>query len=188
MRISGQAFCSLAQGTFAPERRCSTVETFRLLIGPDDGANLGQLCARTVILFVFGIFCIRIAGRRTFAQYSPLDIVVAIVVGSNISRIMIGKTAFFPALAATLALVLLHRLVAMASVRWLFVARLIKQPPTLLIRNGEVQEAGLRRADLSRDDLLEGLRMAQVDDPTTVARATLEAGGKISVIPVRKKN
>lgn len=165
----------------------SDVETFRLLIGPDDGANMGQLCVRTILLFVFGIICIRIAGRRTFAQYSPLDIVVAIVVGSNISRIMIGKTAFFPALGATLALVLIHRLVAMASIRWRFVARLVKQQPTLLIRDGEVQEAGLRRADLSRDDLLEGLRLAQVEDPTTVAFATLEASGKISVIPAIKK-
>jgi hypothetical protein len=43
------------------------MESVRLVIGPDDGtASIAQNCARAVILFIFGITCIRIAGRRTF--------------------------------------------------------------------------------------------------------------------------
>jgi uncharacterized membrane protein YcaP (DUF421 family) len=173
-----------AQGNQRPMRRVQVgMEIFRLLVGPDDGASLAQLCARAIVLFVFGIICIRIAGRRTFAQYSPLDIIVALVVGSNIGRVMTGKAAFFPALAATLTLVLCHRLVALASVRWPFIARLITRQPTRLIDDGKVNMTALHRAGLSRDDLLEGLRIERVDDPADVAAATLEAGGKISVIP-----
>jgi uncharacterized membrane protein YcaP (DUF421 family) len=75
---------------------------FRELIGPDQGADAQQLCMRAILLFIFGIICIRIAGRRTFAQYSPLDIILALIVGSNISRIMTGKADVLPAGAATL--------------------------------------------------------------------------------------
>lgn len=75
---------------------------FRELIGPDQGADTQQLCVRAVLLFIFGILCIRIAGRRTFAQYSPLDIIVALIAGSNISRMMTGKADVFPAGSATL--------------------------------------------------------------------------------------
>jgi hypothetical protein len=54
------------------------METFRTLIGPDTGdATVLQLCFRAAILFAFGILCIRIAGRRTFSQITPLDIIVA---------------------------------------------------------------------------------------------------------------
>jgi uncharacterized membrane protein YcaP (DUF421 family) len=159
------------------------VDALRTIIGPDTGgATAIQLCARAVLLFVFGVVCIRIAGRRTFSQYSPLDIIVAIVVGSNISRIMTGKASFFTGLAATFALVLLHRLVAMVSMRWTALGRLIKGRPAELIRDGRIDEAALRRHLLTRDDLMEGLRLQKIADPAKVQVATLEGGGKISVV------
>jgi hypothetical protein len=95
------------------------MEIFRALIGPDTGdATVAQLCFRAAILFAFGVLCIRIAGRRTFSQITPLDIIVALIIGSNISRAMTGKAPFFGGLAATLVVVVLHRLLAMATLHW----------------------------------------------------------------------
>ncbi|HEX2801138.1 MAG TPA: hypothetical protein VHN73_03640, partial [Phenylobacterium sp.] len=95
------------------------MELLRDWIGPDNGdGTTAQLCVRAVIPFVVGIAYIRIAGRRTFSQSAPLDIIIAIVVGSNLSRAMTGKALFWPALAATLLLVVLHRALAMATLRW----------------------------------------------------------------------
>jgi uncharacterized membrane protein YcaP (DUF421 family) len=159
------------------------MESVRFIIGPDDGtASIARICARAVILFVFGIICIRIAGRRTFAQYSPLDIIVAIVVGSNISRIMTGKAAFVAGAAATLLIVVLHRMLAMLSLRWPVLGGMIKGRAVVLIEDGRIDERMLARHEISRDDLLEALRMEQVEDPERVRRATLEGGGKISVV------
>lgn len=159
------------------------MEIFRQLIGPDNGdATALQLCARAVLLFAFGILCIRIAGRRTFAQYSPLDIIVAVVVGSDISRIMTGKAPFVPGAAATLAIVMLHRAVAMAALRWPALGRIVKCQPAPLIRDGVINDEQLRAHELSRSDLLEGLRLEQAEDPTQVKLAMLEGGGRISVI------
>ncbi len=162
------------------------METFRTLIGPDTGeATALQLCARAVILFVFGVACIRIAGRRTFSQITPLDIVVAFIVGSNISRAMTGKAPFFGGLAATLVVVVLHRLLAMATLHWSPLTRLLKSAPAILVRDGVADEAALRRHAISQADLAEGLRMEQVERLEEVRLATLEAGGKISVVPSR---
>jgi uncharacterized membrane protein YcaP (DUF421 family) len=160
------------------------MESFRALIGPDTGdATIGQLCVRAAILFLFGVACIRIAGRRTFSQITPLDIVVAIIIGSNISRAMTGKAPFFPGLAATLVVVGLHRLMAVATLRWSPLARLMKGSPIILVRDGVADPAAMRRHAISRADLVEGLRMEQVDRVEDVRLATLEAGGKISVVP-----
>ena len=163
------------------------MDAFRQIIGPDDGATTAQLSARAVVLFVFGIVCLRIAGRRTFAQYSPLDIIVALIVGSNIGRVMTGRAAFFPSLSATLVLVTLHRVLAMASIRWKGLARLMKAKPLRLVEDGRVDHDALRRANLSEDDLLEAVRLGRIDDLTGVKLATLEGGGEVSVVPKSAK-
>jgi uncharacterized membrane protein YcaP (DUF421 family) len=40
----------------------------------------------------------------------------------------------------------------------------------------------MRRANLSDQDLAEGIRSEQVDDPAEVKLATLESSGKLSVV------
>jgi uncharacterized membrane protein YcaP (DUF421 family) len=159
------------------------METIRMLIGPDEGAGMAQLCFRAVILLLFGIACVRIAGRRTFAHYSPLDIVVALIVGSNISRVMTGKAAFFSTLAATLTLVVLHRLLALATLHWGWLSFLVKARPIRVIRDGKIDRRALLRANLSSEDLVEGLRLEQVDSAEDVELATLEGSGRLSVVP-----
>jgi uncharacterized membrane protein YcaP (DUF421 family) len=163
------------------------MDWFRLLIGPDNGsADTLQLSVRAVLLLLFGIACIRIAGRRTFARASPLDIIVAIVVGSNISRIMTGRAAFWPSLAATLVLVVLHRLLAMGSLRWHWIGRLLKGEPAIILRDGRPDRAVMDRHGVTDADLLESLRLKQVERPDQVALATIERGGQISVVPKDK--
>jgi uncharacterized membrane protein YcaP (DUF421 family) len=163
------------------------MEWFRTLIGPDEGADAAQLCVRAALLLAFGILCVRIAGRRTFAQYSPLDIVVALIVGSNISRVMTGKAAFFPVLAATLVLVVLHRLLALASMRWRWLAAIVKARPIRIIADGRIDAKAMRRGNLSDDDLHEAIRMEQVTRVEEVELAILEGSGKLSVVPKRKE-
>jgi uncharacterized membrane protein YcaP (DUF421 family) len=160
------------------------METLRALIGPDNGdASVLQLCVRAVLLFAFGIVCIRIGGRRTFSQIAPLDIVVALIIGSNLSRAMTGKAPFFPGLAATLVVVVLHRLLAMATLRWNRLARWIKSDPVVLVRDGVADRQALARHAIGPADLAEGLRMERIERVEDARLATLEAGGKISVVP-----
>jgi uncharacterized membrane protein YcaP (DUF421 family) len=159
------------------------MDFIRTLIGPDESAEPWQMCVRAAVIFVFGLFCLRIAGRRTFARATPLDIFVAIVVGSNMSRVMTGKASFFGGLAATLLIVVLHRLLAMATLRWNWLSSVVKIAPTVLVKDGRVDRQALRRHGLSEQDLEEGLRMEQIDDCKDVRLAMLEGGGKISVIP-----
>lgn len=162
------------------------MEWFEALIGPDTGAASPlQLCARAVIIFIFGLACIRVAGRRTFSQASPLDIIVAVIVGSNLSRCMTGKAPFIAGLSATLLLVVLHRLLALATLRWSPLSRWIKLGPVVLVRDGVRDERAMRIHGISEQDLMEGLRMEQVERIEEAHLATLEGGGNISVVPAK---
>jgi uncharacterized membrane protein YcaP (DUF421 family) len=158
------------------------METIRALIGPDESAEPWQICVRAVIIFVFGLICLRLAGRRTFSQSTPLDIFVAIVVGSNLSRIMTGKASFFGGLGATLIIVVLHRALAMATLRWNVLARFLKSAPVPLVHDGQQDREAMHRHGIAVADLEEGLRLEQVRSCDEVELATLEASGKISVV------
>jgi len=62
--------------------------------------------------------------------------IVATIVGSNLSGAMTGKAPFFAGLAATALLVVLHRLLAWASLRSALISRWVKFGPLALVRDG----------------------------------------------------
>lgn len=162
------------------------MDSLRELIGPDQGyQTMAQLSVRAVLIFACGIVFIRIAGRRTFSQASPLDIIVYLIVGSNLSRIITGAAHVFPTLAATLTLVVLHRLLAHVTLRHGAMAEWLKGRPTVLVRDGVADDAAMARHGVSAEDLLEGLRLKQVERVEQVHLATLERGGGISVVPLK---
>jgi uncharacterized membrane protein YcaP (DUF421 family) len=154
------------------------------LVGPDEGPqSAAQLCFRALFLLLFGVLCVRIAGRKTFARASPLDIIVAVVLGSNLSRMMIGNVAFWPSLAATLTLVVASRLLQAATLRSSLLARWIKSDPVVLVRDGVVDRHAMHRHGISDADLAEGMRLEQYEKLEDVRLATMEGGGRISIVP-----
>jgi len=160
------------------------MEIISTLIGPDEGPQSSlQLSFRALFLLAFGVLCVRIAGRKTFARLSPLDIIVAVVLGSNLSRMMIGNVKFWPSVAATLTLVVASRLLQLATLHWGPLASVLKGAPVVLVRDGIMDTKLMRRHGISKADLAEGMRLEQQETLQDVHLATLEGGGKISVVP-----
>ena len=155
-----------------------------MLIGQDEGPQTAlQLSFRALVLLAFGILCVRIAGRKVFARASPLDIVAAVILGSNLSRMMIGKVQFMPSLAATLTLVVACRLLEIATLHWSPLAKLLKGRPVVLVRDGIMDPKAMHRHGVSDADLAEGMRLEQEEKLQDVRLATLEGGGRISIVP-----
>lgn len=100
---------------------------------------------------------------------------------------MTGKAPFVPTLIAPFLLGVLHRLVAMATIRANILAKFIKGSPRVVIRQSMIDRQAMRRHDVSEDDLLGSLRMEQVDNVDDVELATIERGGQIGVIPKRRR-
>ncbi len=156
---------------------------FHRLIGPDSAhLSAAQICLRAVLIFLAGIAYIRAVGPRTFARGSPLDIVISVVIGSNLSRALTGSAAFLPTLAGTAVLVALHWLFAWSTRRFKRLGHLVKGEPVVLIRHGEVDWRELARQNISVGDLEEELRLKSALAPDEVRLATLERGGQVSVV------
>src|SRR4051794_36114980 len=140
----------------------------------------GQILARALVVFLFGVGLMRLADRRFLGRNAGFDVLLAIVLGSVLSRGINGQAPFFKTLGASALLVLLHRGLAWLACRWSAFSRLIKGDDIVLVRNGKMQPAAMRRADISEDDLKENLRLnANVTAVDQVVEARLERNGRI---------
>ncbi len=141
-----------------------------------------QECARAVVIFAYGLTIVRLAGRRVFGKWAALDIVVSVIVGSNLSRALTGQASLGGTLAATTALMVLHWLLAQAAARSAWLAGILEGTPIELGRGGLVDQAAMRRHSVSHRDLDEALRQYSVENVSKTHRVVLEPSGKITVL------
>lgn len=154
-----------------------------------EDVNSGQMVLRAILVYVLAIILVRIGSKRLLSQATAFDIIVAILLGSVLSRAINGSAPFVPTILAGGALIGLHWFFAFIVSRTSFPGSLLKGEPRLLIKDGQVQEEELRKAKLSKNDLEQALRIhANQTDPSKIRRAYLERSGKISVIPYPKES
>ncbi len=141
-----------------------------------------QMTARAVLILIYGILLIRVAGRRMFSRASPADLVLTIVIGSNFSRTLTGNAPLFPTMVATTAMIAVYWLIVFGAFRFGPVRWLVKGPPVPLIENGQLNHRSLARLGFSHADILEALRQHGVSDSNEVETANLEADGQVSIV------
>jgi len=143
---------------------------------------MGEVAARTVIVFFALLVLVRLADKRFLARRNALDVMLGLLFGSLLAGIVTDRLPIASTLVAGLILVLLHRLLAWAAFRWHAIGRWVKGDPEVVIRDGVVNEDVLRRHRVSKRDLEEDLRSEGVEDLGGVSRGYLERNGKVTVI------
>lgn len=146
-----------------------------------------QMCARAVLVFLWALLLLRLAGNRAFGSGSALDMVLKVVFGAVLSRAIVAASPFGATMLAGAVLMVLYRLLAYATYFWDGLGQLVKGDALPLIKDGVVLPVNLRRASISEKDLHEGLRTSgNLDDLQQVQQAHLERNGSISVIPKKQ--
>ncbi|HKS88992.1 MAG TPA: YetF domain-containing protein [Stellaceae bacterium] len=141
-----------------------------------------QMSIRGALILLYGLILIRCLGRRAFGQQSPLDIVLAIVIGSSLSRTVTGNAPFLPTLAAMAIMTGLFWLLEHLAARSHAFSWLVKGGPIVLAHDGELDHRTMRRAGVSRGDIEEAARIRGVGWEK-LQEAVLERNGKISALP-----
>ena len=151
------------------------------LLGEGGDLDALHMTLRAVVVSIATITMIRIAGRRSFGLHRPFDACMAVLLGSVLSRAVTGASAFWPTLLAGLAVVLLHRLIALASVAWPWFEVLVSGSERELVRDGARDREQMRRALLTERDLDEAVRKRTGDERSPLKRAVLERDGTVTV-------
>ena len=159
------------------------METLHVLIGTQgEDISAGQMALRAVLIFLLGMIIVRFAATRAFGKWSALDIILAVVVGSNLGRAMTGSAPFIPTLVATIVLVALHGILATASARWSWLSALTKGRSVVLVEDGVINHARMRRAGIGEGDLRMALRAEGHEGLDDVQTISLERNGDITII------
>jgi uncharacterized membrane protein YcaP (DUF421 family) len=156
-----------------------------LIFGGMKDLTLAQECARAVLIFFYGLFMLRLSGRRTFAKMSALDLIISIIVGSNLSRAMTGGVPLWGTLASVALLVALHVALAFIVARNARLSKLVEGSPILLVENGEIRDSARLRSQISIPDIEMSLREHGLDglkDLIRTRKMVLEPNGKISAL------
>ncbi len=152
------------------------------IFGTGSALNWWQECARAVVILFYGLALVRVAGRRVFGKYSALDIIVSIIVGSNLSRALTGNAPLLGTLLATTLLMMLHWVLAQMAARSPRISELLEGAQIVLARDGRVDPARLKKESISHADLNEALRQQSLDHVGHARLISLEPSGKITVL------
>ena len=150
--------------------------------------NAVELLARTVIVYAFTLAAVRLGSKRFLSKASAFDVVVAIMLGSIMSRGINGSGALVPALISGAALVAMHWLLAALTSRLDWFGPLVKGNPSLLVKDGRIDGEALRQTGMSEHDLEQAIRLqAGETELSRVRLAYMERNGSISVITAERE-
>lgn len=141
-----------------------------------------QMTARAVVVLLYGLAVVRVFGRRIFGKWTPLDVILSVLIGSNLSRALTGNAPLVETIVATTALIGIYWIIARLALHIGWMSRLVKGREVVLIERGRIDWDELRRQNLGPRDLDEALHAAGCRSPEHVRIALLERNGDINVI------
>lgn len=160
----------------------------QLLQVDSGGYGLTLTLLRTILIYVAALAMIRLDRRPFLGKATPFDILVAIMLGSLMSRAIDGSSPLVPTFLAGSVLLGIHWLFAWLAYHTSWFGSLVKGNRLLLIKDGKVQHDGMRKGSITHDDLMQALRIqARQTDPTMVKRAYLERSGQISIVLAKEE-
>ena len=150
---------------------------------PDDlftvGVPLLEKVVRTMAVYLGILVLLRLAGKRDLAQLNNFDLVVLLLLSNVVQNAVIGNdNSLLGGGVGAMTLLAVNAAVVRMAQRSEPVARLLEGEPTVLVRDGQLDEATVRErvcaGPTSRSPSPPG--RVSMDD---VAEAVLEPGGSI---------
>jgi uncharacterized membrane protein YcaP (DUF421 family) len=159
------------------------MSTLESLFGAGKDLTVVQMTLRAIVLFFITLVLVRIGGMRAFGRKSSFDTIIVIMLGAVLSRAVVGVSPFAPTVAAAAALVVIHRLLGMATARSKLLEKLVKGEHHEVYRDGHVDRRAMVRAGISEGDLDEAVRASvHASSRRDVSQIELESDGQLTVI------
>ena len=143
---------------------------------------------RTIILYFLIMLGIRLMGKRQIGELEPGELVLTMMI-SDLATVPMQDFGI-PLLAGIipiLTLLAFSMLLSQLSLQSLRFRTLICGTPAVLIQDGVIQQAAMRKNRYTLDELLEELRTQGVSTVEEVKYAILENSGQLSVLPWAKE-
>lgn len=152
------------------------------------------IALRISFTYVYVLALLRFTGKRSIDSLSPLDFLVALILGDLFDDIFWAEVPLAQGVVAITSVLLLHTLVAVAEAHSKHIHQLVSSSATLVIDHAAIQQDGMRHERNNEEELWSQLRLQGEDQLEEIREANWESNGEISVLPteaaevVRKKD
>lgn len=138
---------------------------------------------RTIILYAFVTFAIRVMGKRQIGDMQPNELVITLLI-SEIVAIPLQDISqpILSGIVAIFMLIILEIIMSVLSMKSFYVRKFMNGKSVVIIKNGVVDQDAMKSVRMTVLDLVEQLRGQNVFDISTVAFAVLEVNGTLSVL------
>jgi len=138
---------------------------------------------RSVTVYLFIIFALRLFGKKELAQLSVVDMVFILLISNAVQNAMVGADSTLSGgLVAATTLFVINYVFKYLQYRFPKFGKIVEGDATMLIYKGEIMESHLNKAKISQDELMEAVREHGVATVKEVDLAILEVDGNISVL------
>jgi len=142
-----------------------------------------DIVLRATVIFLALYFVVRLMGKRELGQMTPFELIVLVVIGDLIQQgVTQNDFSLTGAIIAVSTIAFWALAFSWLSYLWPWAERLLEGEPRVIVRDGEVLTANLRRNRLTIGEIESEMRLAGIARMSDVAWAILEARGKISFI------
>lgn len=154
----------------------------------NDGDNMLISILRTIILYAFVVFALRLMGKRQISDMQPSDLVVTLIV-SDIAAIPMQNTSqpIISGIAPVLVLVALEVVVSVFMMKSVKFRSLLCGKPVVVICDGKILQDEMRKLRLSTEDLCIQLRQQDIFSIENVQYCIVETNGSVSVLEKPEK-
>ena len=141
-----------------------------------------EIIYRTIFLYIIILIIFRLMGKREVGKLSIIDFVVSVLIAECVAFSLEDMSKpLFQTILPIIILFIIQYVNSLLSLKNKKVRDLIDGDPSLIIKNGVINEAEMRKQRYNLDDLLLQLREERVTSINNVKYAYLEPSGKISI-------
>lgn len=145
--------------------------------------ELYTIIFRTLFIYFLIIIVFRMMGKREIGKLSIIDFVVSIMIAElAVISIEDPKIPMLNSLVSIFVLLGIQLLLAIISLKSRKMRELVDGKPSLIIKEGQVDEQEMKKQRYNFDDLLTQLRENNIRSLNEVEFGILETTGKLSVI------
>lgn len=146
-----------------------------------------QTIIRTALIYFFIFLAVKIMGKRELAELHPFDLVVLLIISDMASIAMQGQgTPLLNSIIPIIVLTILEIGISQAELNHPKLRRFISGNPSILIKDGKINQKELQKLRMNLDDLTEELREQGYFQISDVDYAVMENDGKVNVLPKSK--
>lgn len=139
---------------------------------------------RPIIVYLFLIIGLRLAGKRELGQLNPFDLIVLLTISNTVQNAIIGEdNSLIGGLIGAATLLIVNYLVVRAIHKNPFLERLLEGDSEFLIRNGQIQKDWMEKESIDIAELEIAAHKQGYESLAIIETAKIDQEGNVIFVP-----